>query len=470
MKKAFQFSKRYLFQMLILSVLIFSQNPLYALSENEFSDALSYNDFDKVKQHLITRKNMIDLNRALKSGSCEGVAPLHCTDSTEIMQLLIDNGADINRTIGGRTALEAAAGNKDSGTSAMYLLEKGARPTGRALYEALWYENIELAERLIDSGADPNYYDKDGSGYSSLIIAAQNGYSLKLIKKLVNAGADVKFASKDEKFTALHFFPDKRSTQHQGFVGDLDDLNISTEETLEKIEFLISKGAEITPATKYGFTPLLMAAARNEEAALLLVSKGADINAISKTRETALQMAASAGFEKLVKYLVEHNANIHAKNREGWTAIFFAAQNGNYRVIKMLLDKGAKCSVYDRKKNSPLHLISIFPTAEKHYEYLRGHEKEFYMALELILKKSGTGMIHRRNLYGESPWFNLAGWMYPLPEKISIFLKYGAKKETRDLKTKKTLRQTLQKSYNSKKDILADFSRNSYIKSIEILK
>ena len=33
---------------------------------------------------------------------------------------------------------------------ARFLLEKGARATGKALYNALWYENVKLAEKLID--------------------------------------------------------------------------------------------------------------------------------------------------------------------------------------------------------------------------------------------------------------------------------------------------------------------------------
>ncbi len=386
------------------------------------------------------------------------------------MQLFIDNGADINRKIEGRTALEAAAGKKDGGLSAFFLLDKGARPTGRALYEALWYENVLLGEKLIELGADINYYDKDNLGYSPLIIASQNGYSLSLIKKLVNAGANVNFASKEEKFTALHFFPKKRSIGHQGFVGDLNDLKISTKETLKKIEFLISKGAKIGKKTKYGFTPFLTASAENEEAAFLLIKKGAKIKTKSKNRETPLQMASSAGFEKLVKYLLKKGAKIHAKNRNGRTAIFFAAQTGNYNIIKMLIEKGAKCKAFDRKKNSPLHLISIWPTAEKHYEYLQNNEKEFYMGLELILKKSGQRIFHKRNVYGETPWFNLRGWMYPLPEKIRIFLKYGAKKNIRDRKTRKTLRQMLLKSFNSNKSNMADFARQCYEQSIKILR
>ena len=447
------------------SILLISS--LYAITADQFCIALDWGKYEVVKKYL--DNNTIDLNKPFKPNICEGRLPLQCTDDIKKMQLLIDRGAKVNLKHKGYSILEAAAGNKDGGASGLFLLKKGAKATGYALYQALWYENTKLAEALIDAGADVNWHDKQGLGYSPLVIASQNGYSLQIIKKLVNAGANVNFATTDEKLTALHFFPSKRSIGHQGHSGNMDDLKVSTKTQLEKVKFLLSKGARLGKKSKYGYTPFLTATAQNEKVAFYLISKGSNIWFKSHDRETALHLAAGSGFKKLTAYLLKKGHSVHRRTKKGRTPIFGAAQNGNLAIIKMLIQKGAKCYVFDYTKTSPLHLIAIFPTAKSHYTYLSKHEQDYYKALEIILKRSGRYMIHRRNIHGETPWFNLRGWMYPLPQKIKLFLKYGAKKWVRHRTKRKTLLQMLIKENNTNK-YMTDSVRKFYIESIRALR
>jgi len=452
-------------QILFIIIWILSTVTIYSITLTDFYDAISDNNLETVRKYFTNHK--VNLNKVIKKSSCEGISPLQCADTIEMMNLLIRNGASIHKKVGQYTALEYFATKKDSGEIAFIFLKKGAKPTPLALYNALWYENTGLAYKFLDMGVNPNY-NKDVSGTSPIILAAQNGYSIQLIKKLVEAGADVKYASREEKFSVLHTFPSKRSIAHQGHVGDPNELNISTKEILEKVNYFLDKGAKIEQRNIQGYTPFLAAAASNEEVAFLLVEKGAKINVRTRKKLTALELAASAGFSKLTKYLLKKGAKVNAKDRSGRTAIFYAAESGNYEVIKALIDNGANCKLSDRKRTTPLHLISIWPTARSHYDYLNAHEEDFYKGLKLILSRSKK-FIHKRNRYNETPWFNLMGWMYPLPEKIKLFLKYGANKKVRDRKTRKTLKQTLQRKLNEK-SYMNESAKKFYKQSIKLLK
>jgi ankyrin repeat protein len=448
-------------RLLPLLIVILS-TPVGAQTLDSFYEAVSQGKALEVRQFL--RKNRLDLNATAAGGSCEGMTPLQCAGSTDVMKILIENGADIHLVSGGSTALDSAAAGKDNGEAARFLLQRGARPSGRTLYNALWYENTDLAVDLIGMGVDVNFRESE-SGYTPLIIACEHGYPLSLIKKLVEAGARADAAS-SAGFAVLHFFPAKRSAEHQNF--DLD-LTIPPGETLEKVAYLLSHGAKIEAKTNEGFTPLHFAAENSEDAAMLLIERGANIRAVSNTGETALHMAASSGSLRLAKHLLDQGLSIHAKNGRGESAIFFAAKNGNYQVIQLLVDRGAICTDFNSERSMPLHFLSALPTAEKDYEYIENHPEDFYAGLALLLKKSGPAAIHAPNAHGETPWFYLKGWMYPLPDKIRLFLNNGANRNARDPGTGLTLLQMLEKEVQENEDTLGSESRSMFEESIRLL-
>jgi ankyrin repeat protein len=457
---------------------ITSVNADTLLTEKEFYELLSgYNSDEKITQiRQFLQSKKVNINKMINDISCEGLTALQCTSSIEIMKLLIENGADIDLKAGGFTPLEKAAMNKDGGISASFLLNKGAKPTPFTLYNALWYENFQFAEELLDLGVNPNYIDKDkkGLGYTNLVIASQNGYSIRLIKKLVEKGANPKDLTITEKLSPLHFFPKVRSTHHQGSSGNSEGLEITSADQIEKVRFLVDKGADIDAKSKYGFTPFLIAAEQNEEVALYIMEKfPKTIKAVSTEGLNALHLAASGSSFRLVKKLVETGIDVNSKTKNNETPIFFAATTGNAEVIKYLISKGADCTFISKDNDTALTKIAKFPSAESHYQYLNNHEHDFYEALELLLQKSKKELIHKANKYGDTPWFLLKGWMFPLPEKIRLFLKYGAIKETKD-KQKKTLLQLLQENYNENYNenytIYAEKAKTYTEESIEVLK
>src|SRR5260221_596109 len=73
-----------------------------------------------------------------------------------------------------------------------------------------------------------------------------------------------------------------------------------------------------------------------------LISKGADLEKGGDSNTTPLMYASSAGYAKTVKVLIDHGAHVNAKDEDGDTAVAYAAIRGApVDVIKQLLNAGA---------------------------------------------------------------------------------------------------------------------------------
>lgn len=80
------------------------------------------------------------------------------------------------------------------------------------------------------------------------------------------------------------------------------------------------------------------------ESVNLLVETGAKLQMQSQTGDTALMYATSAGYAKIVHYLITriHFTNIDLKNNANETALTIACKAGELKIINLLLEKGAK--------------------------------------------------------------------------------------------------------------------------------
>jgi len=120
----------------------------------------------------------------------------------------------------------------------------------RPLYRAVLSGNTQMAELLIDKGADVNA--KDYNGWTSLHWAARLG-SKDIVEFLIVRGADIN-AKNNKSFTPLHC---------AALWGYKD-----------AVEFLIAKGADINAKNKYGHTPLsLVAGGRWHEVDFLIAQR-----------------------------------------------------------------------------------------------------------------------------------------------------------------------------------------------------
>ena len=120
---------------------------------------------------------------------------------------------------------------------------------------------------------------------------------------------------------------------------------------LETTDLLIRAGAKVSVMSRYGVTPLSLAAL-NANAAIVerLLKAGADANSKSPEAETVLMEASRSGKTAVVRLLLQHHAEVDA--REGWlgqTALMWAAAENHGDVV-------ACCSRRARRRIPLAHL------------------------------------------------------------------------------------------------------------------
>jgi ankyrin repeat protein len=210
---------------------------------------------------------------------------------TEIVRLLLDEGADVNITMksssSGKTALMQAAINNRS----------------------------EIVELLITEGADVNQTESD-SGYSALHFATQ-GSSETSVKTLLENGADPNLQAKDGR-APLHIAAKFRF--------------------FEIAEELLTAGAMINLPDNEGLTPMMVSIIDGRDAFIsdtvrFLLHYGADPNWQDSNGSAALHHAALANRIDTIPVLMEYGASLDLKNNDGQTALDVAA----YDIIRELL-------------------------------------------------------------------------------------------------------------------------------------
>lgn len=173
--------------------------------------------------------------------------------------------------------------------------------TGNKLKQALEQQDLEMLEKLIKEGENPNSTDDDVIGCTPLHHAVEEleeGGSLDAIKILINNGADV------NKWNTL--------------------------ETA---------------------TPLILAVFNeNIDAAQILLDAGADTNVNSGQGDTPLRWSVEENNYDMVTLLLKYGGNgliDEFGGDMGLTALGIAASQLNIRMIKLLVDAGANIEEID---------------------------------------------------------------------------------------------------------------------------
>jgi len=209
--------------------------------------------------------------------------------------------------------------------------------------------HYDVAELLLQRGADPNLFDKTGR---AALYAAVDAHtmpysnrpspdespnqisSFDLIKSLVAHGADVNMRLKTQQ--------PYRSKVDRG-----DDTMLTTGTTpilraakagdTAVIALLLEKGADPKLSTRNGINPLMAAAGlgtnesdgvgrkKTQKEAIdsidLLLKAGVDINAVDNRKEAAVFGAAQKGWDEIVQYLADHGARLNDKDAKGLTPL-----------------------------------------------------------------------------------------------------------------------------------------------------
>jgi ankyrin repeat protein len=285
----------------------------------------------------------------------------------EVVRFLIAKGALIEDPLQGEAALWGAA---SSGKFEMvkFLCEEGnvdANAKDSNGRTALCYaagirsnselreSGTEMAEFLLQRGADPNLYSSSAEG--PLHQAAVYNH-VEMLELLLKHGADITKnvggwtvldkAIEYHRPAAVEFLLNWKMDDQAKRQVLLDGALLYACRTGERLTVLqlLKAGADIdTKEEGDGMTPLLLAIAYGEvQTARLLIRRGAKWDVPDVNGRLALPLAAKKGFEWVVKDLLGKGADVDTRWGENDdTLLGIAAREGKEKVVRVLLEKGA---------------------------------------------------------------------------------------------------------------------------------
>jgi uncharacterized protein len=305
------------------------------------------------------------------------------TGSTELVQTLVEKGANVNaKDDMGRTALMWAANNGAS-DMAQFLLSKGAEvnakdPTGKTAL--LWttsrpFDRFILVQTLADTvqvllthGADAMVSDADGK--TPLIWAAINGYdAIARILLAKNASPEVQdkegntallFAARNDRIDVVRLLLTKGApVDSQNAEGTTPLMAAATAGYLNIANALLAKNAELNLKDTEGRTALMWAVnSGSPDIVQALLSKGADPTLITKGGRNAVMVAALKGQASILQLLLTKGVDINATDENGKTALMWAAIETHPDCVQVLLAKGATVNNTDKEGKSALLWIA----------------------------------------------------------------------------------------------------------------
>jgi ankyrin repeat protein len=262
----------------------------------------------------------------LAAGSPDLLTAIRNGDHAQVRKL-IDSGADVNAVDkDGTTALMHSVIESDAKMMKL-LIDKGANVNAKNAQDstALMYAATNLAKTrvLLDAGADVKVKGKRGA--TPMSVALTTFGSTPVLKLLVNKGAEL-----EDRLMAL-----------AAGTGDT-----------EAIQYLLSVGVPAGDRTGASLSAAITA--RCEACARLLVEKGAPANGLRPNGTLSTNVGASAGgvlndtakraMPELSQFLLEHGASLQSTDREGFTLLMQAVLSMEPRrdqMVEWLLSKGA---------------------------------------------------------------------------------------------------------------------------------
>jgi ankyrin repeat protein/peroxiredoxin len=302
-----------------------------------------------------------------------GSTPLHyavLTNHPEVVELLLDHGADLKILYKTKTALHLAAASGYA-RCATLLIAHGADVNARdetgatPLSEASWTGETEMVRLLVAKGANANDVNPQ-TGTTPLHAAASRGYR-EVAKVLIDAGARADVRDKSGAtplYLALQFqrmdVVDLLIRDATGSLPKPQSVDVKAvlrDEVLRGQTNVVSMLLDRMPPL--GSTTLLHDAALKGHIDImeLLLSHGADVNSLNAQGATALHDAALAGQRAAADALLKHGANINARDSDsGATPLHQAASWGRRSVVELLLARHADPGIKDKNGRTALDL------------------------------------------------------------------------------------------------------------------
>ena len=279
----------------------------------------------EIVQELLTRTN-VDVDHVNDLGWTALLEAIILSNGGErhqqIVQLLVDHGADINiPDKAGITPLEHA---QTRGFTEIVSILHHAMMRDMQVITAAERGDIETVRRLLDQGASVTA--REGNGRTALIAAAYRN-DLPIVELLIQAGADVNLQD---------------NTQQSAY------LIATSDGYLELLQRTLQAGANVHGTDSYNGTGLIRAADRGHvEIIQELLKTDIQIDHINNLGWTALLEAIILGdggprHTEVVRLLVEAGADVNLADANGVTPLAHARQRGHQQMVEILQNAGAR--------------------------------------------------------------------------------------------------------------------------------
>ncbi|TGO49584.1 hypothetical protein BCON_0206g00190 [Botryotinia convoluta] len=256
----------------------------------------------------------------------------------ELLQLLLDYGADINtQDSTNRTALSVAVNahgraetrNSEIDPRILFLLSNGADiDAGASLVYAARRKNIKLIELLLNRGANINIL----RSHESVLAAACGTFEpeAEMIELLLDRGADV------------NFYYENGGITYNGAALQCAVNSAARTGDLTIVRVLLDHGANVNLGAGKTGGALYEAAERGHlELCRLFLGLKADVHAEQMTSGSVLHAAARSGNVDVIGLLIAHGAHIDDERGLYGTPLLVAAQAGILHAFNLLFDAGA---------------------------------------------------------------------------------------------------------------------------------
>ena len=166
---------------------------------------------------------------------------------------------------------------------------------------------------------------------------------------LPSHGSYISVAQEDFKARPDLASPDQVVTQEklEGWLAEGADLtqelsNAVVANDLDRVKFLVGKGADVNKIDNQGATPLTSAARqRHEDMVKQLIELGALVDLTNKDGTTPLVAALGRDHVPTIKVLIENGADIDKAGPGGYPPLALAIGENKYEVAKTLMEAGA---------------------------------------------------------------------------------------------------------------------------------
>lgn len=322
--------------------------------------------------------------------------------SLEIINLLLDNGADIHKR-----------SNHLNETPLLYAL-KGLHVNNHRARRISPQRKFNVVQCLLERGADSDVWDDNDE---SSLMYASNG---SLIALLVQYGA------------SIHYSNNLNETSFELALRDSDELAL-----------LFLRASKNDLEDEEDTTPFIYAARKGDITAMdtLQAFKNIDVNASDNGGSTAMTWAAYEGRIDAVKKLLEYGADINQLDANGDTPLTCAVSNRKTDMVVYLLLNGAELELSDIDGNTPL-IIAALNNRDSIVEYLLGQgakinntnktgntaliEAAYYChpnVVQFLLEKGATINLKGEKNMSALEWATKVG----CTDVVKLLIDYGAK-------------------------------------------